>query len=252
MIGLALIIVIAIVGAIRKPRGPRYWIFCAAAAAYFAFLGPFLFYAGGTLDNPAADGVITRAVRAATADGPLMGLWAIAVLFALYGGTAWFLVAAIREQRKLSQSAAAPEVVAPPVVQLKSAETLPPSDESFRDAQERPLTARQKSLSGWARLWIVIAALFWAWGAFYSYQIASQYPCASMWAPDESVRPYTCDEALRRGLIDPASLIWPYALAGWAIFAGYAVAIWLLAMAAKSVALWVWRGFRTNIKPGAN
>jgi hypothetical protein len=266
MIGLALIIVIAIAGSIRKPRGPRYWIFCAAAAAYFAFLGPFLFYAGGTLDNPAADGVITRAVRAATSDGPLMGFWAIAVLLALYGGTAWLLVSAIREHRRELPSATAPEI-APPVAQIKAAELLPPPDERFRDAQERPLTARQRSLSGWARLWIVIAALFWLVGAGTTFYMAREHPCPPPYSAEGArigtgtgpLAHYSnhdlCELLFRRGGIDTEtanSMKWRRTLNDWAVLAGIAIGIWLVAMMAKSLALWVWRGFRPNIKPGAN
>lgn len=256
MIGLALIVVIAIVGAIRKPRGPRYWIFCAAAAAYFAFLGPFLFHAGGTLENPAADGVITRAVRVATSDGPLMGLWAIAVLLALYGGTAWLLVSAIRQPRRELPSVSALNVT-PSVDQINAAEPSHAPKEPSRETQEHASHSRTTMLSGWARLWIVIALAFWAWMALQGYQWATQEPCASIFGetgpPPGLITPYqACEEAIRRGLIERSSMVWRRTFESGALFAAYAVAIWLVAMMAKSLALWVWRGFRPNIKPGTN
>lgn len=254
MIGLALIVVIAIVGAIRKPRGPRYWIFCAVAAAYFTFLGPFLFHAGGTLDSPAADGVVTRAVRTATSDGPLMGLWAIVVLLANYGGTAWLLVSAIRERREESANAKAPEAV----VQIRSAEApRPPPEDRSREAQHSPRTVQQGSLSRWARLWIVIALAFWVWMVLQGYQWATQEPCASIFGetipPPGVISPHqACEEAIRRGLIERSSMVWRRTFESGAFFATYAVAIWLVAMTAKSLALWVWRGFRPSIKTDAS
>jgi hypothetical protein len=251
MIGLGLIVVIAIVGAIRKPRGPRYWILCAAAAAYFAFLGPLLFYAGGTLDNPAGDGVITRAVRVASSDGPFMGLWAIAVLLAVYGGTIWFLVSAYRAPLRQLPRVSAPEV-APPVAPIKAGEP-PRALEEIRQEAIR----RKRSLSGWARLWIVIALAFWAWMAFQGFQWATQEPCASIFGetipPPGVITPYqACEEAIRRGLIERDAVVWRRTLEFGAFFAGYAVALWLIAMTAKSLALWIWRGFRPDVRQGTN
>lgn len=45
-----------------------------------------LFYAGGTLQNPEGDGVITRMIRFSTNDGPGMAIFALVFLAVYYGG----------------------------------------------------------------------------------------------------------------------------------------------------------------------
>ncbi len=75
MIFIAILLIAGL--ATKQPR--RYWLHAGAAVAAQFVLG--LLLAGyGTLENPAGDGIITRWVRAATNDGPLMGFWALIVI----------------------------------------------------------------------------------------------------------------------------------------------------------------------------
>lgn len=79
-----LLIVAIIIGFLLKQER-RYWIFaaCAVLVQSFSFI---LFSAGGTLENPNADGYITAIVREITNDGPTL-LW----LFPVAMGFGWVL-----------------------------------------------------------------------------------------------------------------------------------------------------------------
>jgi hypothetical protein len=105
-----------------------------------------------------------------------------------------------------------------------------------------------RRLSGWVRLWIVFAAMFWLYGAFVSFQWGTQEPCASLFGetsgPSAISHYDACREALRRGLMDENTLILRKTLQGWGVFALGALAILGLALVVKSVTVWIWRGFR--------
>lgn len=54
-----------------------------------------LFYADGTLEDPSGDGLLTRQIRLATEDGPMMGIFAI-VFLVLYWGAIIFFISKMR------------------------------------------------------------------------------------------------------------------------------------------------------------
>lgn len=91
MILVAILAVGLVIGALRKPRRGGYWAWGIAALVWAGFVGPVLLSAGGTLEQPEYDGLITGVVRAALNDNAWMGLYAVLALFALYGVLVWML-----------------------------------------------------------------------------------------------------------------------------------------------------------------
>lgn len=83
-----LIIYIAAIFGIFRFRSRDYWKWLAILFVWM-FSANFLFYAGGTLADPSGDGFITRHIRAATNDGPGMGIFAIAFIAVYWGGAIW-------------------------------------------------------------------------------------------------------------------------------------------------------------------
>lgn len=82
--------VVVVMGLVWR-RTKRFW--SHAAAAFLAqFLAGFLFYAGGTLQDPTGDGLVTAVVREATGDGPLVALLAFPALLLGWGVPIWLLV----------------------------------------------------------------------------------------------------------------------------------------------------------------
>jgi hypothetical protein len=80
MIFIAILIILGLVT--KQPR--EYWIYSTAAVLIQFVLG-YLLAAGGTLENPQGDGVITHFVRQAVDGGPLMGLWGLFVITVAWG-----------------------------------------------------------------------------------------------------------------------------------------------------------------------
>jgi len=93
MIG-AIVIGLGLIGS----RGQQYWA-RALAAIGVAFAMAFLGAGGGTLDDPSGDGLITRSIREASDDGPVVAIWGIAVLVAGYGAIIYLIVTGIRRDR---------------------------------------------------------------------------------------------------------------------------------------------------------
>ncbi len=76
-------IVVALIGTSGSYARP-YWI-RGIGAVVVALAMHYLGQGGGTLEDPAGDGLVTRAIRKATDDGPLVAVWAIAMLVLGYG-----------------------------------------------------------------------------------------------------------------------------------------------------------------------
>ena len=82
--------VVVVIGLLWR-RTKWFWQHAAAAVAV-QFLAGFLFYAGGTLEDPTGDGLITGAVRQAMGDGPMVALLAIPALLFGWGVPIWLVV----------------------------------------------------------------------------------------------------------------------------------------------------------------
>ncbi len=87
MLFLAVVVVLGLVW-----RRTKWFWSHAAAAVVVQFLTGFLFYAGGTLEDPTGDGLITAAVRQAAGDGPIVGLVVIPALLFGWGVPIWLVV----------------------------------------------------------------------------------------------------------------------------------------------------------------
>lgn len=85
-----LIVIVAALLGIWRYRSKSYFTWVVITALWM-FAGGFLFYAGGTLEDPTGDGLITRQIRIATQDGPGMGLFAIIFLVTYWGGVIFFV-----------------------------------------------------------------------------------------------------------------------------------------------------------------
>lgn len=100
-----LIVVVAALIGIWRYRSAEYFKWLAILFVWMLAAG--LFYAGGTLEDPTGDGLITREIRRATDDGPGMGIFAIAFLIVYWGGAIFFITRMVRAARafKASQEA---------------------------------------------------------------------------------------------------------------------------------------------------
>ena len=75
---------------ILKYRYATYWRWVVAMWLWQA-AAAYLFASHGSLAQPERDGLISRAIRQATDDGPLFGLFGIVFLVVFYGGAAYFV-----------------------------------------------------------------------------------------------------------------------------------------------------------------
>lgn len=98
-----LIVIVAALLGIWRYRSADYFKWVAIAAGWM-FVGGLLFYGGGTLEDPVGDGIITHQIRAATNDGPMMGLFAIVVLIAYWGGLIFFISRMVKTARKVRET----------------------------------------------------------------------------------------------------------------------------------------------------
>jgi len=87
VIFLAIVVVLGLAGR----QGHRYWAHALAAFGMQVVVG-FLFYGGGTLDDPTRDGLITAMVRQAANDGPMMGVFGLFVIALGWGVPIWLVV----------------------------------------------------------------------------------------------------------------------------------------------------------------
>lgn len=98
-----LIVIIAALLGIWRYRSKSYFLWVAITAVWM-LAGGFLFYAGGTLEDPTGDGLITRQVRIATQDGPGMGLFAIIFLVTYWGGVIFFVSRMVKAAKAIQNS----------------------------------------------------------------------------------------------------------------------------------------------------
>ncbi len=85
-----LIAYIAALLGIFRFRSRDYWKWLAILFTWM-LAANMLFYAGGTLEDPTRDGIVTRQIRLAINDGPGMGVFAIAFIVTYWGGAIWML-----------------------------------------------------------------------------------------------------------------------------------------------------------------
>lgn len=98
-----LIVIVAALLGIWRYRSAEYFKWVGIATVWM-FLGGVLFYAGGTLEDPSGDGIITHQVRVATNDGPMMGLFAIVFLIAYWGGLIFFISRMVNAAKSVRES----------------------------------------------------------------------------------------------------------------------------------------------------
>lgn len=99
-----LVYVPAIFGVLGYRRW-SYWRWVVAILLW-QVAAQFLFASYGTLDNPTGDGLISRAVRQATDNGPAFGAYGVAFLILFYGGIVYFVRQLYRDARSGRQDAA--------------------------------------------------------------------------------------------------------------------------------------------------
>ena len=92
-----LLAAVILIGAIWK-RTKKLWAHGIGAFVFQAVMG-FLFYAGGTLEDPSRDGIITRMIRQATDNGPLMGALGIPVIVLYWAIPIWLMVRGMKPFR---------------------------------------------------------------------------------------------------------------------------------------------------------
>jgi|GEM_PF-4734622 len=100
-----IILLIAGLYGVWRFRSKPYWQWLGILAAWMIVMQT-LFYADGTLEDPSGDGYLTRYIRAATADGVGMGVFAI-VFIVLYWGVVIYLISRLRKAGKAGEELAA-------------------------------------------------------------------------------------------------------------------------------------------------
>jgi len=84
-----IITIIAFIAGIIRYRYWAYWKW-ALALVPWQVAASILFAGGGTLENPAGDGIITHQIRIATHDGIGMAVFGLTFLVVFWGGVIWF------------------------------------------------------------------------------------------------------------------------------------------------------------------
>ncbi|CAN7536045.1 hypothetical protein LJR164_003778 [Phenylobacterium sp. LjRoot164] len=99
-----LVYVPAIFGILRYRRW-SYWRWVVAMLIWQA-AAQFLFASHGTLDDPTGDGLISRAIRQATDNGPALAAYGVAFLVLFYGGVVYLVRQLYRDARSGRQETA--------------------------------------------------------------------------------------------------------------------------------------------------
>ena len=94
----------AILGVLRYRRW-SYWRWVVALLLWQA-AAQFLFASHGTLDDPTGDGLISRAIRQATDNGPAFAAYGVAFQVLFYGGVVYFVRQLYRDARSGRQQTA--------------------------------------------------------------------------------------------------------------------------------------------------
>lgn len=98
------IVILVVLGLVtRQPH--RYWRYAAVAVAVQLLIG-FLFAGGGTIENPAGDGLVTASIRQATNDGPEMAILGVAVIVLGWGLPIWLVSRGYQRKRSLPSTGA--------------------------------------------------------------------------------------------------------------------------------------------------
>ncbi|MBA4013120.1 MAG: hypothetical protein C0481_14740 [Phenylobacterium sp.] len=100
-----LVFIPAVLG-VAKYRYASYWRWVGAMWLWQA-AATYLFASYGSLEQPERDGLISRAIRLMTDDGPLFGLYGIVFLVVFYGGVAYFVRHLYVEARRPNEGAIA-------------------------------------------------------------------------------------------------------------------------------------------------
>lgn len=98
-----LIVVIAALLGIWRYRSVEYFKWVGATFVWL-IAANLLFSGGGTLDAPSGDGIITRQLRIATEDGPMMGLLAIVLLVLIWGTVIYFISRMVKAAKAVSEA----------------------------------------------------------------------------------------------------------------------------------------------------
>ncbi len=98
-----LIVIVAALLGIWRYRSNEYFKWVGITAIWMLAAG-FLFYAGGTLEDPSGDGLITHQIRIATQDGPGMALFAIVFLVIYWGGAIFFISRMVKAARAVREA----------------------------------------------------------------------------------------------------------------------------------------------------
>ena len=85
-----------------KRQGKRYWLNGLAALALQAVVSA-LFNGGGTLEDSTGDGILTAMVRAATNDGPIMGVFALFVIILGWAVPIWIVRRGYQSKEKVHE-----------------------------------------------------------------------------------------------------------------------------------------------------
>jgi hypothetical protein len=107
-----MILFIAFLAGIIRCRYWTSWKWALIMLAW-AIVAPVLFAVGGTLENPAGDGIISHQFRTATNDGPGMEFFGLAYLLVFFGGFAYFTSRAILAVKRHQASHLQPQLNCP-------------------------------------------------------------------------------------------------------------------------------------------
>jgi hypothetical protein len=123
-----LIVVVAALFGIWRCRTSEYFKWLAVLFVWM-LAAAILFWGGGTLQNPSADGLITREIRRATNDGPAMGIYALVFLVIYWSGAGLFLSKLFRKYRaaRMAEDASYDDpdwVDGPDITSRQTAETV--------------------------------------------------------------------------------------------------------------------------------
>lgn len=166
-----LIVLIAAFLGIWRFRSAEYFKWVAILFVWM-LAAALLFSGGGTLDNTAGDGLITREIRRASGDGPAMGIFAIVFVVVYWGGAIFFITRMVREARA-----------------IRAAQEASYDDPDYVEDDRSDTSRKVLETIG-----LLAAATIWIWFAFIRPNQPSATPTTSTPIEPPNVEPLTVEQ----------------------------------------------------------